>query len=73
MPQSQFQIGMEPSMLDRVDKEASKHGMSRAGYIRHCVRQATDSPFDEPETELYRDENGSIDENSTADESEGAA
>jgi len=51
---------MEPSMLEQIDEEAKKHGMSRSEYIRHCVRQAMDSPFDEPETVLCRDENGDV-------------
>lgn len=56
---------MEPAMLMQIEEEKDRHNMSRAEYIRHCIRQATDSPFDTPETVLCRDENGSIDESET--------
>jgi len=48
---------MEPSMLQKIEEEKERHGMSRAEYIRHCVRQANDSPFDTPDEVLCRDEN----------------
>jgi hypothetical protein len=57
---------MEPSMLVKVEEEADKHDMSRAEYIRHLVRQAHDSPFDEPETVLCRDGNGEVRQNEGA-------
>ncbi|WP_436929092.1 CopG family transcriptional regulator [Halosimplex halobium] len=44
-------------MLQRIEEEKERHGMSRAEYIRHCVRQANDSPFDTPDEVLCRDEN----------------
>ncbi|PYZ02649.1 CopG family transcriptional regulator [Halogeometricum sp. wsp3] len=39
--------------------------MSRAEYIRHLIRQAHDSPFDVPETELCTDENRRTEESKT--------
>jgi hypothetical protein len=49
---------MTPDMLVTVEEEAKKHDMSRAEYVRHLIRQAHDSPFDEPDTTLCKDENG---------------
>lgn len=45
-------VNMTPEMLHDVDAEAKKHDMSRAEWIRHCIRQAKDSPFDQPEQTL---------------------
>ncbi|MFC7131642.1 MULTISPECIES: CopG family transcriptional regulator [Salinibaculum] len=45
-------VGMTPEMLEDVDREADNADMSRAEYIRHCIRQAEDSPFDTPEKTL---------------------
>lgn len=45
-------VNMTPEMLDRVDEEAGKYDMSRARYIRRCIRQAEDTPFDPPENDL---------------------
>jgi len=45
-------FGMTPNMLEEVDEEADKHNMSRAEYMRHCIRQANDSPFEQPEQTL---------------------
>jgi len=58
MPHANVTVGMEPSMLSDIEEERERHGMSRAEYIRHCVRQAEDSPFERPETVLCSDENG---------------
>ncbi len=65
MPHANVTVGMEPTMLVEVENEAEKHDMSRAEYIRHLIRQAHDSPFDEPDTVLCRDENGSTEEPKT--------
>jgi len=58
MPHANVTVGMDPSMLVKVEEEADRHNMSRAEYVRHLVRQAHDSPFDEPDTVLCKDENG---------------
>lgn len=50
-------------MLAKIEDEKKRHDMSRAEYIRHCIRQAQDSPFDTPETVLCKDENGEIGRN----------
>jgi len=57
MPHANVTVGMTPDMLVTVEEEAQKHEMSRAEYVRHLIRQAHDSPFDEPDTQLYKDEN----------------
>jgi 3-methyladenine DNA glycosylase/8-oxoguanine DNA glycosylase len=59
MPHANVTVGMEPSMLAKIEEEKEKHDMSRAEYIRHCVRQAQDSPFEIPETTLCTDEQAS--------------
>lgn len=41
-------IAMPPEMLEEIDDGAEAHGMSRAMYVRHLIRQAEESPFDEP-------------------------
>jgi hypothetical protein len=56
---------MEPSMLADIEEERKRHGMSRAEYIRHCIRQARDSPFEVPETVLCTDENRRVEESET--------
>lgn len=53
-------VGMTPEMLDDIDVETEKHDMSRAAYIRHCVRQANDSPFDIPDSSLEAEEDAEI-------------
>ena len=50
-------------MLATIEEERERHGMSRAEYVRHLVRQAHDSPFDQPDTVLCADENGELSEN----------
>lgn len=65
MPHANVTVGMEPSMLATIEDERERHGMSRAEYIRHLVRQAHDSPFDRPDTVLCTDENGRTDESKT--------
>ncbi|QIO23708.1 ribbon-helix-helix protein, CopG family [Haloarcula sp. JP-L23] len=57
MPHANVTVGMEPSMLADIEEERKRHGMSRAEYIRHLIRQAHDSPFDVPETVLCTDGN----------------
>jgi len=57
MPHVSVTLGMEPAMLTQIDEEARRHDMSRSEYMRHLVRQAMDSPFDEPDTVLCKDEN----------------
>jgi len=41
-------IAMPPEMLEDIDDAAEAHGMSRAMYVRHLIRQAEESPFDTP-------------------------
>jgi len=41
-------VNMPPEMLADIDDEVEAQSMSRAEYIRHCVRQAQDSPFEVP-------------------------
>ena len=65
MPHANVTVGMEPSMLATIEEERERHGMSRAEYVRHLVRQAHDSPFDQPDTVLCADENGRTDESKT--------
>lgn len=45
-------VNMTPEMLADIDESAESHEMSRAQWIRHCIRQAEDSPFDTPEQTL---------------------
>lgn len=61
-------VSMQMEMVDSIEEEAERLGMSRAEYIRHCVRQAEDSPFECPDTVLCTDENHESSENA-----EGAA
>jgi hypothetical protein len=49
-------IAMPPEMVSDIDDEADAHGMSRAEYVRHLIRQADDSPFDRPSGGLGTDE-----------------
>lgn len=65
MPHANVTVGMEPSMLADIEEERKRLGMSRAEYIRHCIRQADDSPFDTPDTVLCQDENGNAEERKT--------
>lgn len=65
MPHANVTVGMEPSMLAEIEEERKRHSMSRAEYIRHLIRQAHDSPFDVPETELCTDENRRTEESKT--------
>ncbi|NLV14431.1 CopG family transcriptional regulator [Haloarcula argentinensis] len=65
MPHANVTVGMEPSMLADIEDERERHGMSRAEYIRHCIRQAQDSPFEVPETILCADENRRPEESET--------
>jgi len=41
-------VNMAPEMLADIDEEKDAQDMSRAEYIRHCIRQADDSPFEVP-------------------------
>ena len=65
MPVANTTIGFPPEMLVEIDEHADKNNMSRAEYIRHCVRQAHDTPFDEPRGTLTRDGHENIDEDRT--------
>lgn len=42
-------VNMTPEMLEQVDNDADALGMNRAEYIRHAIRQADDTSFEEPE------------------------
>jgi Arc/MetJ-type ribon-helix-helix transcriptional regulator len=55
MPVANTTIGFPPEMLVEIDEEADDYNMSRAEYVRHLVRQAHDSPFDEPDAVLTQD------------------
>jgi len=50
-------VSMPSEMADDIDEHRKQHGMEFSEYIRHCVRQANDSPFDTPDEVLCRDEN----------------
>lgn len=41
-------VNMPMEMLKDIDGVVEDVEMSRAEYIRHCVRQAQDSPFEVP-------------------------
>ena len=41
-------VNMPHEMLKDIDSVVQDSEMSRAEYIRHCVRQAQDSPFEVP-------------------------
>lgn len=43
-------VSMSMEMLQEIDEQAEKHGMSRAAYVRHLVNQADDSPFPSPQS-----------------------
>ncbi|GGC53141.1 MULTISPECIES: ribbon-helix-helix domain-containing protein [Haloferax] len=45
-------VSMPIEMVDDIEEIAKVHKMSRAGYIRHLIRQAPDSPFRVPEHKL---------------------
>ncbi|WP_435349016.1 ribbon-helix-helix domain-containing protein [Haloarchaeobius sp. HRN-SO-5] len=45
-------IAMPIEMVQKADEQAELHGMSRAEYIRHLIRQADDSPFETPQLRL---------------------
>jgi len=62
MPVANTTIGFPPEMLVDIDDHADENNMSRAEYVRHCVRQAHDTPFEEPRGTLVRDGNGSIED-----------
>jgi hypothetical protein len=65
MPHANVTVGMEPAMLADIEEERKRHGMSRAEYIRHLIRQAHDSPFDTPNTVLCSDENERTEQSET--------
>ncbi len=47
-----------PLEMDQdIQREAERHEMGYSEYVRHIIRQATDSPFECPETVLCTDEN----------------
>jgi len=69
MPVANVTIGFKPDMLVDIDDHAKENNMSRAEYVRHCVRQAHDTPFEKPRGTLTRDGHESIDDN----QNEGAA
>ncbi|ACV46604.1 hypothetical protein [Halomicrobium mukohataei] len=69
MPVANTTIGFPPEMLVEIDDHADENNMSRAEYVRHCVRQAHDTPFDEPRGTLTKDEHENIEDR----RSEGAA
>ena len=48
---------MPVEMDEDIQREAEEHDMGYSQYVRHVIRQATDSPFECPEQVLYRDEN----------------
>jgi Arc/MetJ-type ribon-helix-helix transcriptional regulator len=48
-------VSMTPEMERELREKAEKHGMSRAEYIRHLIRQADDSPFEAPDSRLEDD------------------
>jgi hypothetical protein len=50
-------ISMPVEMDEDIQREAEEHDMGYSQYVRHVIRQATDSPFECPEQVLYRDEN----------------
>jgi len=45
-------VGMSPEMLDKIDDEADKYGVSRARYIREAIRDADTTPFDADDVDL---------------------
>lgn len=45
-------VGMTPEMLAKIDSHTEEFDMSRAEWIRHCIRQAEDSPFECPENSI---------------------
>jgi len=69
MPVANTTIGFKPEMLVKIDDHADELEMSRAEYVRFCVRKCQDTPFDEPRGTLARDGHGSIEES----QNEGAA
>ena len=43
-------INMPPQMVEKID--AARGNVSRARYVRQCIRMADGSPFDSPEDPL---------------------
>jgi len=45
-------IGMTPEMLNEIDEQAEKLGMSRAEYVRTAIRESSSTPFELPDFTL---------------------
>lgn len=45
-------VGMTPDMLQRIDELCEDLGISRARFIRACVRNETTTPFDPADVDL---------------------
>ncbi|WP_247378386.1 ribbon-helix-helix domain-containing protein [Halorientalis brevis] len=59
-------ISMPMEMDEEIQAEAQKHDMQYSEYVRHLIRQALDSPFDEPDAVLCKDENSSVERDAGA-------
>lgn len=42
-------VSMPTEMDEQIAEEAEKYGMSYSQYVRSILRQATETPFDEPD------------------------
>jgi metal-responsive CopG/Arc/MetJ family transcriptional regulator len=51
-----FSISMPADMAETLDDLADKHDLSRSECVRHLLREAESSPFDQPYTRLSEDE-----------------
>ncbi len=52
----QVTVSMPMEMVQEIDYEADKQGMSRAQYIREAIRLANGTPFVSDRTTLSRKE-----------------
>ncbi|NLV09367.1 CopG family transcriptional regulator [Halomicrobium mukohataei] len=59
-------ISMPIEMDEKIAEEAERHEMDYSPYVRHLIQQALDSPFEQPNEVLCKDENGEISRNEGA-------
>jgi len=60
-------VSMPTEMDEQIAKEAEKHGLNYSQYVRACIRDNVDTPFDESEVDL------TVDDSDAAEAQTGAA
>jgi metal-responsive CopG/Arc/MetJ family transcriptional regulator len=49
-------VGMTPEMVEDIDEEARKLGISRSRYIRAVLKNSVETPFDPADIDIRVDD-----------------